>query len=340
MILLGGLGTRLQPLTDSIPKPLLPLLDKPILCYQLELFREAGVKRLVLCLGYGSDKFQDFFSRNNGFGFEVVTIIEDEPLGTGGAIKAAYDAIKGENEVLIANGDVLSNTDLVAMRAGARADRAQVSISVFKVNDPSRFGLVKTDEDRKVTGFLEKTLEPGNPPYLINAGIYILDPSLLASAPEKEFISLERELFPQWIEEGVTVTAFEHRGYWRDIGTLTSYWRAHFEVLLHYSMYDPEFSARSEKGFRMFREYVYLENSVKLQGKASLERCVVLMRGCEVGEGARVARTVAMPFASIGEGAEVDDCILGPEVVIDPGEKVRELCITRDKRVPFETWED
>jgi mannose-1-phosphate guanylyltransferase len=336
VVLLGGLGTRLYPLTEDIPKPALPFLDKPIISYPLVLFKEAGVERIVLCLGYGSEAMLDLFEQNDGFGMEIVPVFEDEPLGTGGALASAIDEFAGEPEILVANGDILCNIDIGAMIAGHRRAGAALTIALYRVDDPSRYGLVRTDEDGRVTAFLEKTEFPGDPPYLINTGAYILTPSLLGALPRNAKISLERELIPAWIRDGVVIGSHVHGGYWRDIGTLASYYRAHFEVLHHYQMYDPAFGGWDDKGFKIFKGYIYIENSVKFAGKVQLEKQVVLMRGVEVGDGARLDRVIALPGARIGAGAVVTDSILGADVEIEPGAKVDGLCITRTKSVPLD----
>ncbi|MCD6118364.1 NDP-sugar synthase [bacterium] len=350
VVLIGGLGTRLYPLTDEMPKAAVPLLDKPIILYLLQLFKEAGISRIVLCLGHGSEDVLDLFEKNDGFSLEIIPVFEDNPLGTGGALKNAYHAICAEKEVLVANGDIVCNIDLQAMLAAYTSDEARVCIATVNVPDPSRYGLIKFAPDGRICAFQEKTSEPGDPPYFVNSGIYILDPALLEDVDPGNKLSLERDLFPAWILNGVSVIGFEHRGYWRDIGTLTSYWRAHFEILHHYQMYDPAFGSSDEKGFSLFKRYIYINKTVKLNGKPKLDDererddeqpgLVVLMRGCEVGDNASLWRTIALPFAKIGAGAVVENCIVGPEVEIKPDERVSGVCITKDKRVPFDTWEE
>ena len=329
-----------MPLTADIPKPAVPFLDKPIISYLIELLKDAGVERLVLSLGHGSEAFLELFDASDNFGLDVAPVIESEPLGTGGALRAALPEIEGEDEVIAVNGDVLCNIDAAAMKARMTSAACECAIALKSVADPSRYGLVKLDESGVVNSFSEKTSEPGEPPYLVNAGLYIIRPKLLAHFPAGEPLSLERDMFPEWIRGGVRIAGYEHSGYWRDIGTLTSYFRAHFEVLHHYFLYDPAFAARDDKGFSLFKGYIYIEKSVKLAGKVKLASHAVLMKGCEVGEGARLSRVIALPYAKIGAGASVRDAIIGPEVEIAPGETVEESCVTKTSKVPLETYED
>lgn len=340
VVLLGGAGTRLMPLTNSVPKPALPFLDKPIISYLIELLKEAGVRRLVLCLGHGSETILELFDATANFGLDMTPVIEDSPLGTGGALRGALSEIENDDAVVAVNGDLLSNVNISAMFAAMKTLGCENAIAVKGVEDPSRFGLVRIDDDGRVVSFSEKTSQPGAPPYLINAGIYIIKPRLLAEFPAGVPLSLERDMFPKWLLGGERIAAYEHTGYWRDIGTLTSYFRAHFEVLHHYYLYDPAFANRDDKGFNLFKGYIYIENSVKLGGKARLDGHVVLMKGCEVGEGAHLSRVIALPYSKIGEGAHVRDAIIGPEVEIAPGEIVEEICITKGSKVPLETYED
>ncbi len=333
VVLIGGLGTRLYPLTDGMPKAAVPFLDKPIIGYPMTQFREAEIERVVLCLGHGSNNLVELFESNDGFGMEFIPVFEDEPLGTGGALANALDKLPNESEVLVANGDILSNIDISAMLERHRRNNSALTIALFKVDDPRRFGLVTTTEDNRVVEFREKTDSLGEPPYLVNTGVYILDPLLLASLLKGEKLSLEHDLFPRWIEQEHIVSSFVHSGFWRDIGTLESYYRAHFEVLHHYMMYDPAFGNWENKGFKLFKGYIYIDNSVKLKTKAKLDTQVVLMRGVEVGEGASLSRTIVMPFANIGSGVSLENVIVGPEVEIQDGTRLTHTCITKTKKV-------
>lgn len=337
VILLGGLGTRLAPLTDTIPKPALPFLDKPLITYMLEQFKDAGITRLVLALGHGADDILGLFDANDDFGFEMHSAHETEPLGTGGALRNCLSHIKGRGDILVANGDILSNVNLKTMLNAHRRARAELSIAVFAVPDPSRYGLIMVDDDLRVTDFREKSAGSGSPPFRINAGIYIIGEALIASIPAAKKVSLERETFPSLIKSGRRIFAYPHNGYWRDVGTLTSFWRAHFEVLHHYQLYDPAFGGYDEKGFQIFRNYIYISNTVKLDGKVNLEEQVVLSKGVKVGDGAAMSRSVIMPYAEIGAGAFISESIIGPDVVVKPGEVLDGLCVTLDRRVPFDT---
>jgi len=316
-----------------MPKAAVPFLDKPIISYPMTLFKEAGIERVVLCLGHGSNDLVDLFEHNNGFGIEFIPVFEDEPLGTGGALINALDELSNEKEILVANGDILSNIDINAMLGRHHRNRAALTIALFKVDDPSRFGLVSTTEDNRVVEFREKTNDPGEPPYLVNTGVYILNPSLLAASLKGDKLSLERDLIPKWIGGENIVSSFVHSGYWRDIGTLESYYKAHFEVLHHYYMYDPAFGNWEEKGFKFFKGYIYIENSVKLKSRAKLDTQVVLMRGVELGEDATLSHTIIMPFAKIGAGVSLENVIVGPEVEIAEGTRLAHTCITKTKKV-------
>ncbi|MEP0814419.1 MAG: NDP-sugar synthase [bacterium] len=329
----------MAPLTDSIPKPALPFLDKPIITYLLEQFREAGITRLVLALGHGADEIIQLFNANGNFGFDVHVCLEREPLGTGGALRNCLQYIEGRSSVQVANGDILNNINLQAMFEWHRRAGNVLTIAAFSVPDPSRYGLIIMDEEHRIKDFLEKPHGSDASQHWVNTGYYIIDPALVAEIPEGKKVSLERETFPALIRAGRAIGGFPHSGYWRDIGTLASFWRAHFEVLHHYQMYDPAFGGYENKGFHVFRGYVYIAETAVLAGKAKLNGQVVVSRGVKIGENAQLERTIVMPHAEIGEGAELLDCIIGPEAKIRPGEKLEGACITQSRKVPFDTGE-
>lgn len=219
ILLVGGQGTRLRPLTLSTPKPLLPTAGVPFLAHQLAKARAYGVRRVVFATSYRASMFGEAFGDGSGFGLEIVYMTEDTPLGTGGAIRNAARALTcpPDAPVLVLNGDILSGHD-IAEQVDLHVSRgAAVTLHLTEVDDPSRFGCVPTDDDGRVSAFLEKTPNPVT--NRINAGCYVFQRSVIDAIPEGQVVSVERETFPGLIAAGELVLGYADTSYWLDVGT-------------------------------------------------------------------------------------------------------------------------
>lgn len=217
ILLVGGFGTRLRPLTNHRPKPMLPIASLPVTEHQLAMARRAGIKRIVLATSYMSDVFIPYFGDGSKWGMEIKYAVEKEPLGTGGAIRNAAKELSGDQQIVIFNGDVLSSHNLKAQLDLHIASNADVTLHLTPVDDARAYGCVPTDADGRVTAFLEKMDNPVT--NTINAGCYVFDKSVLDSIPENEVVSVERQTFPQLIEANKKVMGFIEKAYWLDIGT-------------------------------------------------------------------------------------------------------------------------
>ena len=227
VVLVGGEGTRMRPLTTTTPKPLLPLVDRPILDHVLDHVARHGVHEVVLSSPYLEATFTPFIGGRRGDP-AITWITETTPLGTGGAIVHALDAL-GDEPFFALNGDILTDLDLTAMRRAHAERRAAVSIALHRVSDARAFGLVETDASGRVRAFREKPADevPGD----INAGTYLIDPTVLGGWTADGAISIEREIFPALIEGGHEVHGFTSSAYWIDLGTPAQYLRAHADLL-------------------------------------------------------------------------------------------------------------
>lgn len=226
-ILLGGLGTRMRPLTNLIPKPLLPLAGKPFLWYQLKLLENHNIKEITLGLGYHSQKFRDALDRLKPPGTKLDVVVEDKPLGTGGAVAFASHLLT--ETTFIFNGDVLTDLNLSAMAEFHRRNRAAVTIAAVCVPDPQRYGLLVTSADHRVCEFREKPKVLTKKAW-INAGIYLFEPEITAQIPKGKDYSLERDFFPLLIKNKEPLFAYRHTGYWLDIGTVFTYQQAKQDI--------------------------------------------------------------------------------------------------------------
>jgi mannose-1-phosphate guanylyltransferase len=308
LILAGGMGTRLRPLTFSTPKPLLPLLDRPMVMHIIDSLPQE-VDTVVLAVSYMKDQLEDFFRRND-CGRRVVLVNEDEPLGTGGAIRNVRQHL--DDTFLCFNGDIISSLDLRDLLSFHKRHGGIGTLSLWQVPDPSAFGVVGLDRDR-IIDFQEKPAPGTAISDLINAGIYVFQPELLDHIPSG-VVSLERQVFPMILEK--RMYGYRFQGYWVDCGTPESYLRAQSELLEHGRSLD-----RAQKENAKLIGLNYLD-------RTNLKGCIIgphvcALPGSSVADGSIVERSALMEGATIGKGCIVKDCLLGPGAKVDDGGSVR-----------------
>ena len=312
LILAGGLGTRLRPLTYTRPKHLLPVANRAHIDHVLDLLQRHGVDEAVLLTSYLAEAFEPTVARAKERGFEMGVTHEQEPLGTAGAIKNA-ESFAGEGTLLVFNGDILTDVDLDELLAFHRDREAECTMLLTPVEDPSRFGVVPTDGDGRVEGFIEKPPREEAVTDLINAGVYVFEPSVLDRIPAGEVWSAERQLFPQLVDEEADFYAAPLGGYWLDIGTPASLLQANLDALEGAFTTD----AVSEPGPRA---RVVAPGAV-VAAEASVSSSCMGTR-VSVSSGAQVVRSVLLDGVTVGEGARVEGSILGEGVRVAAGAKV------------------
>jgi mannose-1-phosphate guanylyltransferase len=306
VILVGGLGTRLRPLTDRTRKDMLPLVDRPQLAYTFEHLRRYGVTRAIISCGYLPTQIQEHFGDRYG-DLRLEYRIEEEPLGTGGAIRYAAEGI--DEPFFALNGDSLRETDLGALVACHRERACRATILLTPVEDPSRYGLVRVHGDGRVLSFLEKPRPEEIDTNLINAGMYVLEPDVLDLIPVGRPVSIEREVFPQLVEEQ-SVYGVALPGYWLDIGTPEAYLQAHRDVL--------ERNFVTELGDRLGSHYTLVADGADT-GEARLVPPVFVGAGARIGTGARIGSLAVIGAgAVVGEGATVESAVIGAGAVVGP----------------------
>ena len=229
VILAGGEGTRLRPLTLTTPKPVVPVVDRPFLRHQLDLLASAGVREIVLSVAYRPERVEAVFGDGRAFGVRIRYAVEDSPLGTGGAVRNALELL--DERTVVLNGDVLTDVDLPAIIARHEAGKAQATILLTPVPNPAAYGLVETDAGGQVLRFLEKPRPEQITTNNINAGIYVLETRVLEMMPAGVNTSIERVFFPALLARGDRVLGPVHRGYWIDIGTPEKYLQVHRDIL-------------------------------------------------------------------------------------------------------------
>ena len=333
VILVGGQGTRLRPLTDRTRKDMLPLVDRPLLAYTFEHLAAHGVERSRLACGYLPDQLQGHFG-NQYERMRLEYTVEDEPLGSGGGIAFAGRELEGSFFAL--NGDSLREADLGEMVAFHRSTGAKATILLTPVADPSRYGLVRTAGDGRVETFLEKPRPEEIDTDLINAGLYVLEPEVLELVPEGRAVSIEREVFPQLAAEG-SVFGIALPGYWLDVGTPESYLQAHRDVLERIfptqigEALGPDFTLVDEtadvhSGAKLVPP-VYVGPGAVVEEGARLGSLAVLGAGARLARGGIVESAVVGARTTVGEGASVVGSVVGDDAALGAGCELHNLAV-------------
>jgi len=324
VILAGGKSTRLYPLTYSMPKPMVPILNRPFLEHMIGWLRTHGVRDIVLTTYYLPDAIRDHFKFGASHGVNIEYVLEKEPLGTGGAIKNCEALLGGR--FFVFNGDILTGLDLRDMERGHERSGALASISLTWVEDPTAYGVIETDESGRILRFREKPKPHEVTSHYINAGTYIFEPEVLAQMPAGVRFSIEKEFYPQALERGVPMYGHRDSAYWVDIGTAEKYIQAHRDML----------SGKLEccpAGEEIAPE-VWVGAATRVAPDATIAPPVLMGERCVVGAGARVG-----PFAVLGddvrvqERASLADSVVWSGTTVGAGATVERCIIGRGARV-------
>jgi mannose-1-phosphate guanylyltransferase len=303
ILLAGGKGTRLRPLTVHTPKPIVPIFNRPFLYYQIDLLRQVPeIDEAILSLNYQPRRIEEIFGEGEGLGLRLRYVVEPIPLGTGGAIRYAGDQLT--ESVVVFNGDVLTQVDLGAVLRLHRERRAKATIVLTPVENPRAYGLVETDAAGNIQRFLEKPGEDEITCNTINAGIYVLEPDTFDRIPKDTAWSIERSFFPSLIERGETFVAYVYDGYWIDIGTPAKYLQVHKDIM------DGRYSAPPFSG---------AHSTAWVAGDARIEEGVELQGPCFVDEGVVVkAGAHVLPYAVIGRQTHIEEAAVVENAIIWP----------------------
>ncbi|MEU4767845.1 NDP-sugar synthase [Actinosynnema sp. NPDC023794] len=320
VVLVGGKGTRLRPLTLSAPKPMLPTAGVPFLTHLLSRIREAGMTHVVLGTSYKAEVFQEHFGDGAALGLELEYVVEDVPLDTAGAIRNVAHKLR-ERDVMVFNGDILSGVDLRAVVDTHRKAEADATLHLVRVDDPRRFGCVPTDDDGRVTAFLEKTENP--PTNQINAGCYVFRREVIEDIPAGRPVSVERETFPGLLAAGARVQGYVDASYWLDLGTPAAFVQGSADLVRGIA----PTAALTLRGDAVILDGAVVDGSAVVTGGATIgANCTVaagavvdgsvLFDGAVVGEGARVERSVLGANSLVQAGAVVSDAVIGDDAVV------------------------
>jgi len=282
ILLVGGFGTRLKPLTDESPKPMLPVAGLPVTEHQILAAKKAGVHTLVLATSYLAEVFTPYFGDGSKWGMKILYAVEKEPLGTGGAIRNAAQLLGPDEPVVVFNGDVLSRHSIADQIKFHTENKADVTLHLIDVEDARAFGCVPTDADGRVTAFLEKMDNPVT--HSINAGCYVFSPEVIDQIPLGKVVSVERETFPALVASGRPIFGYHEQSYWLDVGTPAALFKGSRDLV--------------EGDFQAMADTTIASDAVITGGTSIGARC------------------------TIGSGVHIDDCIIGDDVTIGDGARL------------------
>lgn len=324
VILVGGLGTRLRPLTCTTPKPMIPLVNQPFIEWMLVRLRDQGISEVVLAVQYMADQFRTAFGDGSRLEMKLHIVEEPEPRGTAGAVKHVEHLLDGTT--FIFNGDVMTDLDLQAMLAFHREKGSKVTLSLTPVEDPTQFGLVEMTPDNRVRRFMEKPRQDEITTNLINAGTYIIEPEIFRYVPPKEFYMFERGLFPVVLQTGDPMFGFPSRAYWTDIGKPQTYLDVHHDILIgkvRYSFHGKQIAER-----------IWLEGDAEIHPSAQIVGPAVIGHGTVIERGARIiGPTVLGPGCRIGPDCSIEGAVLWANNVIEEGVVLRSCVLGQGNQI-------
>lgn len=340
VIMAGGKGTRLRPLTSNQPKPMIPIVNKPCMEHIVNLLKRHGFEEIVVTVGFMPEVIEDYFGDGSDFDVDMKYSVEDEPMGTAGSVKLAEDQLT--DRFIVVSGDALTDTDLRKAVEFHEDRGSEATLVLQEVDDPSEFGIVVVDDEGRVERFLEKPDPEEVFSYTANTGIYVLEPSVLEEMPVGEEYDFADDLFPKLLDAGRPVYGYvTEKPYWEDIGNIGQYMDAQRAVL------DGEVKGVQPPGEET-RDGVFIGENVEAEG-AQLEAPVVLgdnvrvasgarvgphsvvAQGVEISSGASVVKSTVAEGSSIGEGAELDGALVGRSCDIRSGARLLEGSAIGDK---------
>lgn len=314
ILLVGGFGTRLMPLTRNTPKPMLTVAGIPVTEHQLLMAKRAGITQIVLATSYLSDVFTPYFGDGSQWGMSIKYAVEKEPLGTGGAIRNAAQLLDTKESVVILNGDVLSSHDLMEQIRQHEAHDADVTLHLTQVADARAFGCVPTDTEGRVTAFLEKMDNPVT--NQINAGCYVFNPRVISSIPLDTVVSVERETFPHLVSSGAKIYGYLENSYWLDIGTPKALLKASTDIVLR-------------SGPELIMSGATIDPTAQITGGSCIGA------GTTVGAGAHIDGSIIEAGVVIGGQAEIINSFVAAGAVIDKKAKIASSFVTKGEIFPI-----
>lgn len=335
LFLVGGLGTRLRPLTDRTPKPMVPVMGRPLLERNMEALKQHGIDEIVLSTCYRPEVIEQYFGDGSDFGLKINYVCEEFPLGTGGAIKNCEKYF--DDTFFVFNADILSNINFSEMLRYHKRKKADVTIAVTRVENPSAYGVIEYDDDGYAYLFKEKPAPHEVVSHFINAGAYLFEPSVLRRIPAGRPVSVEREVFPNLLEQARKIAVYKGCNYWLDIGTPEKYIQAHkdiFEGQLH--LPEMNFHERAVysgpgthiSGTAVLRGPVYLGRNVRIEAGATVGPHVVIGDNSLIGKKCKIANSILWNDVVLEDGANLSECIVTDASIVDGTSRMKHVIYT------------
>ena len=329
IILVGGEGLRLRPLTCKIPKPMVPVVNKPFLEHMIENLKRHHIDEVILAICYLPDRIRQHFGDGSDFGVKLSYAVEKSPLGTGGAVKNAEQYL--DDTFVVFNGDIFSDLDLTDMLKFHRAHKAKATIALTPVEDPTAYGVVEIDNRNRVKGFIEKPSWDKVTSNLINAGTYVLEPEVLQYIPPGVHCMLERGLFPDLVERGIPFFGYRSHAYWIDTGKPADYLKLHHDLLMG--------KALSRLPGKMMSADIWVEEGCHLHPSAKLTGPLVIGRGCTIEKDVQISGpSVLGSGCTVGQGSTLDEAILWQNVKLGKNVTIRNSVVGSNSRIGDNTW--
>jgi mannose-1-phosphate guanylyltransferase len=333
ILLVGGRGTRLAPLTDAIAKPMLPVGGVPFIAHQIAQAQAAGINKIVLATSYLAQTFTDYFGDGSDFGVELIYAVEESALGTGGAIRNAAEFLTGspDSSIVIFNGDVLSGHDLPGQIAAHERSKADVTLYLTKVKDARAYGCVPCDQSGRVLDFLEKMENPVTD--LINAGCYIFKRSIIDQIPANKVVSVERETFPNLLKSGANIRGFIDNSYWLDVGTPQALLTASRDLVIG-KISSPAVENKIKDC--VISPSAKINSTAKISGGSTIGDDVIVEAGVEIigsiiSEGVQISANTQIKNSILGRAVVVGHFAQIIGSVVADGEKIPEMSILRQE---------
>jgi mannose-1-phosphate guanylyltransferase len=331
VILVGGLGTRLRPLTDNLPKPMVPVINKPAMEHVFSYLRQFGIEDIILAMNYLPDVIKGYFGDGSRCGVRLTYCLEKEPLGTAGAVKNVAQYL--DSTFFVINVDDFTDANLATMLAFHYENKAKATILLTWVEDPSAFGVVETDKNSRVKRFIEKPPRAEATTHWINAGYYILEPDVLNYIPAKTHYMFERGLFPGLLEAGEPVYGYPDRdSFWVDIGTPSKYFSLNTRMLSSETKLGNDVRIHPSADIKspvLIGDGCMVAKGVRLKGP------VIIGRECRIEEGAVVENSILWDNVTIGTNAKLVNCIVSSWSDIKANQEIEDCIVTPSKTVPM-----
>jgi mannose-1-phosphate guanylyltransferase len=337
VVLVGGEGTRLRPLTYLTVKAMVPVLNRPFIEYTIKHLSQHHIKEIVLAIGYKPDRITRYLTNEKNIDAKLLYSIETQPLGTAGAVKNAEKYVDGR--IFAMNGDIFTDLDFTEMLRFHDEKGAKVTIALTPVEDPTRFGVVETDNDSRVTRFVEKPRREEVTGNMINAGVYIIEAEVLKRIPQGQRCMFEHDIFPALLEDGEPVFGYTTKAYWMDMGTPEKYLELNGDLLhgksqqVTFNTNDVRINPKSSihpksklTGPIVIDKQCILEEGVELKGP------IVMGSGCKIGEGAIIENSVMWQNVTIGTNAILKDSIVASDSCIDNNAQILEAVIAHTEK--------